>query len=264
MPQMPGIVGDVSPDRRDRAVARRRADDLDQRAGLRCPSRPRRSARRSRPSRSRCLRAARAPAPIRGTGGRPACPAAARGRRGDRAARRASDRAARETSLDGRPPHASEYIALWPAAQTQRTMSFGSSTPASTAGTKSASSTQLAAASNTSGATFRHFQIFDHHHSDEYVPPIGARYCGACCARHRGDRRRFVRAGVVLPQPRVRGEVAFPSRIERQRPRLRIDRQRRRAGRVDADADHAIAREPGRRAPPRASAPVTDCPSAPM
>ncbi len=57
----------------------------------------------------------------------------------------------------------------------QRTMRLGSSTPASTAGTKSASSTQLAAASNTSGATFRHFQIFDHHHSDEYVPPIGSR-----------------------------------------------------------------------------------------
>jgi hypothetical protein len=46
-------------------------------------------------------------------------------------------------------------------------MSFELSVPASTAGTKSASSTQLAAASNTSGATFRHFQIFDHHHSDE-------------------------------------------------------------------------------------------------
>src|ERR687897_173711 len=78
----------------------------------------------------------------------------------------------------GSPPHASEYIALWPAAQTQRTMFFESSTPASTAGTKSASSTQLAAPSKTSGATLRQRQIFDHHHSDEYVPPIGASSSG--------------------------------------------------------------------------------------
>src|SRR5438874_7724290 len=67
----------------------------------------------------------------------------------------------------GSPPHASEYIALCPAAQTHRTMSRGSLTPASTAGMKSASSTQLAAASKTSGATLRQCQIFDHHHSDE-------------------------------------------------------------------------------------------------
>ena len=43
----------------------------------------------------------------------------------------------------------------------------GSSTPASTAGMQSASSTQLNAASNTSGATLRQRQIFAHHHSDE-------------------------------------------------------------------------------------------------
>ena len=73
----------------------------------------------------------------------------------------------RKESFDGRPPQASEYIALCPAAQTQRTISRGSLTPASSAGMKSASSTQLAAASNTSGATFRQCQIFDHHHSDE-------------------------------------------------------------------------------------------------
>src|SRR5262249_57913886 len=83
-------------------------------------------------------------------------------------------------AFGGSPPHASEYIALCPAAQMQRTIRRGSATPASTAGTKSASSTQLAAASNTSGATFRQCQIFDHHHSDEYVPPIGASSSGAC------------------------------------------------------------------------------------
>src|SRR5262249_54263571 len=82
----------------------------------------------------------------------------------------------------GSPPHASAYIALWPAAQTQRTMCRESSTPERTAGTKSASSTPLAAASDTSGAVLRQCQIFDHHHSDEYVPPIGASSSGACAA----------------------------------------------------------------------------------
>src|SRR5204863_1769350 len=82
-------------------------------------------------------------------------------------------------SRDGRPPHASEYSALWPAAHTPRTMSPGAVTPAKTEGTKSASSTQLAAASNTSGATLRQRQILDQNHSDEYVPPIGDRYPGA-------------------------------------------------------------------------------------
>ena len=75
---------------------------------------------------------------------------------------------------------------------------------------KSASSTQLAAASNTSGATFRQRQIFDHHHSDEYVPPIGARYSGACDVAVSVIARRFAGGRVVLPQPRVRGEVALP------------------------------------------------------
>ena len=57
----------------------------------------------------------------------------------------------------------------------------GSVTEARTAGTKSASSTQVAAAAKTSGATFRQRQTFDQNHSDEYVPPMGARYSGACC-----------------------------------------------------------------------------------
>src|SRR5881394_1104432 len=78
-------------------------------------------------------------------------------------------------SRDGKPPHVSAYIALWPAAHTPRTMSPEFVTPARTAGTKSASSTQLAAASNTSGATLRQCQILDQNHSDEYVPPMGAR-----------------------------------------------------------------------------------------
>src|SRR5436189_4681093 len=71
-------------------------------------------------------------------------------------------------SRDGRPPHASEYSALWPAAHTPRTMSPGCVTPASTAGTKSASSTQLAAAANTSGATLR--QRSEEHTSELQSP----------------------------------------------------------------------------------------------
>jgi hypothetical protein len=63
-----------------------------------------------------------------------------------------------------------------------RTTSRGLVTPASTDGTKSASSTQLAAASNTSGAMRRQRQIFDQNHSEEYVPPIGASNSGACSA----------------------------------------------------------------------------------
>src|SRR3954453_12801793 len=85
-------------------------------------------------------------------------------------------------AFGGRPPHAFEYIALWPAAQTQRTIFFESPTPLSTAGIKPATSAHVAAAAKTSGATFRQCQIFDHHHSDEYVPPIGASSSGAWLA----------------------------------------------------------------------------------
>ena len=49
----------------------------------------------------------------------------------------------------------------------ERLIPLGLSTPARRAGTKSASSTQLAAASKTSGATLRQRQTFDQNHSDE-------------------------------------------------------------------------------------------------
>jgi len=64
-----------------------------------------------------------------------------------------------------------------------------------------------------------------------------------CGRRNRGRLRR---RGVVLPQPRLRGEDAFEARIDRERPRLRIDRERRRARGVDANSDHLVARKPGR------------------
>ncbi len=56
---------------------------------------------------------------------------------------------------------------MCPAAHTPRGIDPASSTPMRTAGTKSASSTQLAAASKTSGATSRQCQILDQNHSDE-------------------------------------------------------------------------------------------------
>src|SRR4051794_31634787 len=62
--------------------------------------------------------------------------------------------------LGGSPPHASEYIALWPAAHTHGTIGRGSVAPARPAETKPASSPQLAAAANTPGAPFRQGQIF--------------------------------------------------------------------------------------------------------
>ncbi len=67
--------------------------------------------------------------------------------------------------------------------------------------------------------------------------------CGA------GDRGRLIGGGVIFPEPGVRGEARRPARVERERTRLRVDREGRRAGGGDADADHAIARERPR--PPR-------------
>ena len=72
-------------------------------------------------------------------------------------------------------------------------------------------------------------------------------------ARSIGDGR-LRRARVVLPQPRVRREVLAPACVHRERPCRGVDRQRRRSRRVDADADHPVARElsvarcPGERA----------------
>jgi hypothetical protein len=48
---------------------------------------------------------------------------------------------------------------------------------------------------------------------------------------------------VVLPEPRLRGEIAPPSVVQRERTRARIDGQRCGPRRIDPDADHAVARE---------------------
>ena len=149
-------------------------------------------------------------------------------------------------SRGGSPPQASPYRALCPAAQIQRSICRGRSTPARTDGTKSASSTQLSAASNTSAATFRQCQIFAQNHSDEYVPPIGASRYGACSRAVSCNRGRLGGRGVVLPEPRLCGGIRAPARIQRQRPVRGVHRQRRRSGRVHADADHARARKPRR------------------
>ena len=59
--------------------------------------------------------------------------------------------------------------------------------------------------------------------------------------------------GVVLPEPGVRRQVVAQRRVERQRPGRGIDRERRRSRRVHADADHARrAESPALSRPPRA------------
>ena len=151
----------------------------------------------------------------------------------------------REERLRRRPPQSRSTSPCDP--PRRRSGRSAGSRPRRTAcaGTKSASSTQLAAASNTSGATRRQRQILDQNHSDEYVPPMGARYSGACARASAGDLRRLRRRRVVLPEPGMRGERAGPLRVQRERTRAGIDRQRRGPGRVDADADDALAGEAG-------------------
>ena len=151
---------------------------------------------------------------------------------------RASGSRRARNSFAGRPPQASEYIALWPAAQTQRSIfARVGRRRRGPPGRSRRARPSCAAASKTSGATFRQCQIFDQNHSDEYVPPIGARYCGACSARGLGDRRGLLgrRCGPSRARRARRG--CLPPRVERERPALRVDRDGRRAGRVDADAD---------------------------
>ena len=215
MPQIPGTSAIGVGDRRDRAVARGRADDLDERAG--------RDAR----SDGAVVRVEAAHGDRDALGGA--------GTRGPSAALRVPRGRARRQRLvvetiaeagelrdrvaRGTPSAAARPMPRSTSPCVRRRRCSGrcfveSFTPASTAGTKSASSTQLAAASNTSGATFRQCQIFDHHHSDEYVPPIGARSSGACARRDLGDRHGFSRRRVVLPQPRVRGQIGLPARID--------------------------------------------------
>ena len=58
-----------------------------------------------------------------------------------------------------------------------------------------------------------------------------------------GDLGRLGMAGVVLPQPGVGGQVVLELRPHDQRHALTIDGDRRRAGRGDADAHHALGPE---------------------
>ena len=70
------------------------------------------------------------------------------------------------------------YIALCPAAHTPRRSTSGRSVPVSTAGIQSACSTQLTAASNTSGSAAAQRRIFAQYHSALYRPPHLSRYSG--------------------------------------------------------------------------------------
>ena len=114
-------VLDAAGDRRHRAVARRGADDLDERARAGACADRRRSARRRRPWRWRSPRAGPGPTPTPRTIGRPAGRRDTRGRTGGRAGRRVSDRAARGTpSTAARPTCPS----TWPCGR-RRTPSAG-------------------------------------------------------------------------------------------------------------------------------------------
>ena len=58
-----------------------------------------------------------------------------------------------------------------------------------------------------------------------------------------GDLGRLGDAGMVLPQPGLGGQIVAERRLHGQRRPFSIDRQRRRAGRIDADADDVLDRE---------------------
>ena len=62
-------------------------------------------------------------------------------------------------------------------------------------------------------------------------------------ARRRGDGRGFVGPAVILPQPRERVAVALELGVEGEGLQVRVHGQRRRTGRVDADADDAFGPE---------------------
>ena len=184
------------------------------------------------------------------------CRADARCRTAGRAARRASDRAARETpSTAGRPRPRSTS----PCDRRRRRSgrcARGSSTPASTRRdevgeldpavrprrTRRARRSGSARSSTTTIRTSR---------CRRSARGIRARARAASAV----IRAASSAAGVVLPQPGVRREVVAPLRVERQRTRLRVDRKRRRAGGVDADADDALARRSPARRAASASAP---------
>ena len=67
---------------------------------------------------------------------------------------------------------------MWPAAQTPRTIRSGRVSPASSAGIQSQCSTKLCAAAKTFGAARLQRSALLQNHSEEYVPPHLARYCG--------------------------------------------------------------------------------------
>ena len=69
--------------------------------------------------------------------------------------------------FEGKPCHARLNIALCPAAHALRCTFDGSVCPVKKAGTKSAHSSQVAAAEKTSGATRSQCRIFEKNHSEE-------------------------------------------------------------------------------------------------
>src|SRR5579863_2689412 len=56
--------------------------------------------------------------------------------------------------------------------------------------------------------------------------------------RELGDLRRLAPARVILPQPALRVEVVLPLWLRRESLIARVDRDRARSGRIDADPDN--------------------------
>ncbi len=145
-------------------------------------------------------------------------------------------------SFGGRPPHASPYSALWPAAQMQRTICARLGGAGENGGHEVG---ELHPAGGGIEDVWRDLQAVP----DLRPPPlrrVGAAdrrevvAARACCAIV-GDRRRLGRARVVLPQPRVRGEVLAPAR-----DRSRAAAPRRRSAAASIPSCRRRCRSPGR------------------
>ena len=118
-----------------------------------------------------------------------------------------------------------------------RLIPAGLVTPARTDGTQSASSTHDQAASNTSGATARQCQIFDHHHSDEYVLPHFAMNWGRCCAASSVMRPASRHPVWSFQSQHCAAGFFFHFRSHASGRLLRSTGNRTRSGRVHTEAD---------------------------
>ena len=212
MPQMPGMSAMRSAAGCDGAVAGGRADDLHEGADANAGS----DGAVMRVEAAHGDRDARAKAERTGPVVRERAP---RGRPGGyaRSYRRSRSSASFGSSrarkaADGRPPQVSAYIALCPAAQTQRTI-LPRVLDAAEHGRDEVG--QLDPARGGVEHVRRHVEAVP----DLRPPPLRRVHAadrreifGRMLARDRGDTRGLIGRGVILPQPGVRGEVRRPAR----------------------------------------------------